>query len=137
MIYQAKKVQMIGYQFNKVISNDFQMKLLKLKKFIYAFVERGDEIQRLDMIDKDSLVIIVTVRARKQLLDNLIDKVKEHQPQILMITMNQEYENENINHIYRIDGLESNYTESSMQGTINFLTLFNIIYVRYGLLYKK
>ncbi len=54
-----------------------------------------------------------------------------------MITMNQEYENENINHIYRIDGLESNYTESSMQGTINFLTLFNIIYVRYGLLYKK
>ena len=113
------------------------MKLLKLKKFIYAFVERGDEIQRLDMIDKDSLVIIVTVRARKQLLDNLIDKVKEHQPQILMITMNQEYENENINHIYRIDGLESNYTESSMQGTINFLTLFNIIYVRYGLLYKK
>lgn len=137
MLYQAKKVQMIGYQFNKVISNDFQMKLLKLKKFIYAFVERGDEIQRLDMIDKDSLVIIVTVRARKQLLDNLIDKVKEHQPQILMITMNQEYENKNINHIYRIDGLESNYTESSMQGTINFLTLFNIIYVRYGLLYKK
>ncbi|MEG0593429.1 MAG: hypothetical protein RR512_08930, partial [Coprobacillus sp.] len=54
MIYDAKKVHMIGYQFNKIISNDFQMKMLKLRKFIYAFVERGDEIQRLDMIDKDS-----------------------------------------------------------------------------------
>lgn len=137
MIYHAKKVQMIGWQFNKVISNDFQMKLLKLKKFIYAFVERGDEIQRLDMIDKDCLVIIVTVRARKQLLDSLIDKIKEYQPQILMITMSQEYENKNVDYIYRIDGLESDYTESSMQGTINFLTLLDIIYVRYGLLYKK
>lgn len=137
MIYHAKKVQMIGYQFNKIISNDFQMKLLKLKKFIYAFVERGDEIQRLDMIDEDSLVIIVTVRARKQLLDTLIDKIKEHHPQILMITMSQDYENKFVDYIYRIDGLESQYTESSMQGTINFLTLLDLIYVRYGLLYKK
>ena len=32
----AKKVHMIGYQFNKIISNDFQMKMLKLKKFVYA-----------------------------------------------------------------------------------------------------
>ena len=105
MIHQAKKVHMIGYQFNKIISNDFQMKMLKHKKFIYAFVERGDEIQRLDMIDQNSLVIIITVRARQQLMDPLIEKISEHHPRILMLTMNQEYENSNINMIYRIDGI--------------------------------
>lgn len=137
MIHQAKKVHMIGYQFNKIISNDFQMKMLKLRKFVYAFVERGDEIQRLDMIDQDSLVIIITVRARKQLMDSLIKKVSERHPQIVMLTMNQDYHNPNINMIYRIQGLESNYTESSMQGTVNFLSLLNVIYVRYGLLYQQ
>ena len=137
MIYKAKKVHMIGYQFNKIISNDFQMKMLKLKKFVYAFVERGDEIQRLDMIDENSLVIIITVRARKELIDPLIEKIHEHHPQILMLTMNKNYHNEYIDYIYCIDGTESHYTESSLQGTMNFLSLLNLIYVRYGLLYRK
>lgn len=137
MIYEAKKVHMIGYQFNKIISNDFQMKMLKLKKFVYAFVERGDEIQRLDMIDKDSLVIIITVRARKQLIDSLVEKIHEHHPKILLLTMNKEYRNDAVDHIYCIDGTESDYSESSMQGTMNFLSLLNLIYIRYGLLYRK
>lgn len=137
MIYEAKKVHMIGYQFNKIISNDFQMKMLKLRKFVYAFVERGDEIQRLDMIDSDSLVVIITVRARKQLIDPLVEKIHEHNPQILLLTMNKEYQNDYIDFIYRIDGTESQYTESSLQGTMNFLSLLNLIYVRYGLLYRK
>lgn len=137
MIHKAKKIHMIGYQFNKIISNDFQMKMLKLGKFIYAFVERGDEIQRLDMIDKNSLVIIVTARARKQFIDPLILKIHEHQPRILLLTMNKDYQNKYIDKIYCIDGTESDYTESSMQGTINFLSLLDLIYVRYGILYRK
>lgn len=137
MIYQAKKVHMLGYQFNKIISNDFQMKMLKHRKFVYAFVERGDEIQRLDIIDKDSLVIIITVRAREQLMKALIDKIKEHHPKILLLTMNQIYQNDDIDWIYRIDGTESQYSESSLQGTMNFLSLLNLIYVRYGLLYRE
>ena len=137
MIYEAKKVHMLGYQFNKIISNDFQMKMLKHRKFIYAFVERGDEIQRLDMIDESSLVIIITVRAREQLMNALINKVKEHHPKILLLTMNQTYQNEDIDWIYRIDGTESQYSESSLQGTMNFLSLLNLIYVRYGLLYRE
>lgn len=137
MIYDAKKVHMLGYQFNKIISNDFQIKMLKLKKFVYAFVNRGDEIQRLDLIDNNSLVIIITVRARKELLDSLIDNIKGKKPQIIMITMSEDYDNEAINFIYRIKGLESDYTESSIQGTINFLTILNLIYTRYGLLYKQ
>lgn len=137
MIHNAKKVHMIGYQFNKIISNDFQMKMLKLRKFIYAFVERGDEIQRLDMIDEDSLVIIITVRARKQLIDSLLTKIHEHHPRVLLITMNKNYHNEYIDEIVCIDGTESQYSESSMQGTMNFLSLLDLIYVRYGLLYRK
>lgn len=137
MIYDAKKVHMIGYQFNKIISNDFQMKMLKLRKFIYAFVERGDEIQRIDMIDKDSLVIIITVRARKELLDPLIENIAAQGPRILLLTMNKDYRNELVDYIYCIEGTESQYTESSLQGTMNFLSLLNLIYVRYGLLYRK
>lgn len=137
LIYQAKKVHMLGYQFNKIISNDFQMKMLKHRKFIYAFVERGDEIQRLDMIDEDSLVIIITVRAREQLMNALIDKIKEHHPKVLLLTMSQTYQNEDVDWIYRIDGTESQYSESSLQGTMNFLSLLNLIYVRYGLLYRE
>lgn len=137
MIHSAKKVHMIGYQFNKIIANDFQMKMLKLKKFVYAFVERGDEIQRLDMIDEDSLVIIITARARRQLIDPLLSKIHEHHPQVLLLTMNKDYRNKYIDSIYCIDGTESRYTESSLQGTMNFLSLLNLIYVRYGLLYRK
>ena len=104
---------------------------------VYAFVDRGDEIQRLDLIDKDSLVIILSVRATPSIMDALINKVKEYSPKILLITLNKEYTNENIDYIYRLDGYESDYTQSSMQGSSCFLTLLNVIYARYGLLYNK
>lgn len=67
----------------------------------------------------------------------LLEKIHEHNPQILLITMNKEFQNDLIDFTYCIDGTESDYTESSMQGTINFLSLLNLIYVRYGLLYRK
>lgn len=137
MLYQAQKVQMIGYQFNKIISNDFQIKMLKLQKFIYAFVERGEDFQRLDINDENTLVIIMTVRARKKLIDSLVKKIKENHPRILMITLNKEYENNDIDMIYRLDGTETDYSESSLQGTMSLLALLNMIYVRYGILYKR
>ena len=136
MIHDASKVHFYGYQFNKIVASDFQLKLLKLKKLIYAFVERGDEIQRLDLIDKDSLVVILSVRARQEVIGALIDKVKESHPKILLITMNKEYKNDKIEYIYRLDGFESDYTQSSIQGSACFISLLNVIYARYGLLYK-
>lgn len=51
--------------------------------------------------------------------------------------MNKDYKNDYIDYIYCIDGTESQYSESSIQGTMNFLSLLNLIYVRYGLLYRK
>lgn len=137
MIHRAKRVHMLGYQFNKIISNDFQMKMIKLKKFVYAFVERGDDIQRLDMLDEDHLVIILSVGSRRQLIDPLVEKIYEKHPTVILITMNQEYTNEHIDYIYRVAGTESDYSESSIQGTINLVSVLNSIYVRYGLLYRK
>lgn len=136
MIHDAHKVHFYGYQFNKIVASDFQLKLLKLKKLIYAFVDRGDEIQRLDLIDKDSLVIILSVRAMEELINGLVDKVKEFHPRILLITLNKEYKNDKIDYIYTLDGFESDYTESSMQGSACLISLFNVIYTRYALLYK-
>ena len=134
-IKDAKKVHLIGYQFNRIILNDFQMKLIKLKKFMFSFVHSGEEIQGLDTIDEDTLVIILTVRARPQLLNELIDSASLNNPKIMMITMNQTFNNNHLDYIYRLKGFDSDYTESAMMGSIDFLTLLNTIYVRYAMLY--
>lgn len=134
-IKDAKKVHLIGYQFNRIVLNDFQMKLIKLKKFMFSFVHSGEEIQGLDTIDEDTLVIILTVRARPQLLDELVNSAALNNPKIMMITMNQTYNNEHLDYIYRLKGFDSAYTQSAMMGSIDFLTLLNTIYVRYAMLY--
>lgn len=136
MIHDASKVHFYGFQFNKIVASDFQLKLLKLKKLIYSFVGREGELEMLDLIDKDSLVIILSVRALPHMINPLIERVKEYHPRILLITLNKEYQNDKIDYIYRISGYESDYTQSSMQGSICFINLLNIIYTRYGLLYK-
>lgn len=136
MIHDASKVHFYGFQFNKIVASDFQLKLLKLKKLIYSFVGREGELEMLDLIDKDSLVVILSVRALPNMINPLIERVKEYHPRILLITLNKEYQNEKIDYIYRINGYESDYTQSSIQGSICFINLLNVIYTRYGLLYK-
>ena len=137
MIYEAKDVHMVGYQFSKIVCTDFQLKMLKLQKFIYAFINKGDEIQKLETIVPGALVIIVSVGARRDLMDPLIKKLKERQPKILMVTMNRNYTNDDVDEFYYLAGMESDYTQSSMMGSVDLVSLFNVIYVRYGLLYGK
>lgn len=137
MIYEAKDTYMFGFQFNKIVANDFQLKMLKLGKMIYSFVDRGDEMNRLNHLDEESLVIILSVSARKELVDEMIEKIKDFNSKIVLITMNKNYKNDNIDYIYRLEGLESDYTVSSLQGTLSFISLLNVIYIQYGLIYKK
>ncbi|MGX8680496.1 MAG: MurR/RpiR family transcriptional regulator [bacterium] len=137
LIHDAKRVHMFGYQFSRMVCNNFQLKMLKLKKFIYSFVNRGDEIQKLDTIEEGDLAIILTVSARKEINDALIAKLKEHNPKILLITCNQEYTNSLVDYYYRLKGDESTYTQSSMMGSISFMSLMDVVYVRYGLLYDQ
>ena len=51
LIHDAPHVFMIGYQFSRIACQDFQLKMLKLEKFLYAFAYRGDEVQKLDLIE--------------------------------------------------------------------------------------
>ena len=136
MIHDASKVHFYGYQFNKIVASNFQLKLLKLKKLIYNFAERGDEIQRLDLIDKDSLVVIMSVSAKENLIEGLYDKIKDTKAKILLITLNKSYTNNKLDFIYYLNGKESDYTQSSLMGSICFESFLNVIYIRYGLLYK-
>ena len=136
-IHDAKNVHMMGYQFSKIVCTDFQLKMLKLKKFVYAFVNRGGEIQKLDTIKEDDLVIIVTVGAREELMDALVKKIKERNARLLMLTMNHSYKNPSVDCYYYLDGYESDYTQSSIMGSIDMMSFLNCIYVRYGLLYDN
>ena len=74
LIHDAHRIHMYGYQFSRIIANDFQLKMLKLKKFIYSFVNRGDEIQKLETIEKGELVrvrvdVVERVRINKLTYD--------------------------------------------------------------------
>lgn len=135
LIHDAPVIHMYAYQFSKLVCTDFQQKMLKLRKFVYAFADRGDGRQKLETIEEGELVIIVSVRARKKIMDSLVEKLKVRKPKLLLVTMNQDYTNEDIDYYLRVKGFESDYTQSAMMGTIDLNTLFNVIYVRYGLKY--
>ena len=137
LIHDAPQVFMIGYQFSRIACQDFQLKMLKLEKFLYAFANRGDEVQRLDLIEENDLVIIVTVRARKELIDSLITRIKKQKARILIVTMNEDYANPEVDYYYHLNGEESDYTQSSISGFIDTVSFFNIVYLRYGLLYNQ
>lgn len=137
LIHDAPQVFMIGYQFSRIACQDFQLKMLKLEKFLYAFANRGDEVQRLDLIEENDLVIIVTVRARKELIDSLITRIKKQKARILIVTMNEDYTNPEVDYYYHLNGEESDYTQSSISGFIDTVSFFNIVYLRYGLLYNQ
>ena len=85
---------------------------------------------------KDDNAITQTIFLRK-VFSNLEYPIVNNEEELLEILKNQNYQNEDIDWIYRIDGTESQYSESSLQGTMNFLSLLNLIYVRYGLLYRE
>ena len=52
IIYDAKKLHFFGFQFNKILASDIQFKLVKLGKFSYAFADRGDDSQRIELLDE-------------------------------------------------------------------------------------
>ena len=137
LIHDAPHVFMIGYQFSRIACQDFQLKMLKLEKFLYAFANRGDEVQKLDLIEENDLVIIVTVRARKELIDSLITRIKKQKARILIVTMNKDYTNPEVDYYYHLNGEESDYTQSSISGFIDTVSFFNVVYLRYGLLYNQ
>lgn len=137
-IYEAKKVHFFGYQFSKVVASDIQMKFMKLGKFIYSFTSRGEENLKYRVVDEDSLAIILSVSANSQQVKEMIRYLRSKRATLLLITCNRESPVLNqVDEYYFIDGKESDFTDSSLSGSINFLTALNVIYIRYGMLYQK
>ena len=57
---------------------------------------------------------------------------------ILLITMNKDTPlKDYVDELFVVNGKESDFTVSSISGSIGLLTALNIIYVRYGLLFQK
>lgn len=137
LIYKSKKVHFFGYQFNKVLASDLQLKFMKLGKFIYAFADRGEDSQKIELLDENSLAIVMSVSGKIG-HQALMEEIHERGAKILLITMNPETPLKNyVDELFVVEGRESDFTVSSISGSIGLLTALNIIYVRYGILFNR
>lgn len=137
LIHDAKKVHFFGYQFNKIVASDLQLKFIKLGKFIYAFADHGDDSQKIELLSEDSLAIVMSVSGKIG-HEHLMEEIHQRGAKTVLITMNPETPLKPLaDELFVIDGMESDFTVSSISGSIGFLTALNIVYVRYGLLYPK
>lgn len=137
LIHDAKRVHFFGYQFNKIVASDLQLKFIKLGKFIYAFADHGEDSQKIELLSEESLAIVMSVSGKIG-HQQLIEEIHQRGAKIVLITMNPEtLLADMVDYLFVIDGLESNFTVSSISGSIGFLTALNIVYIRYGLLYPK
>lgn len=138
IIYDAKKLHFFGFQFNKILASDIQFKLVKLGKFSYAFADRGDDSQRIELLDEDSVAIVLSVRARPVPIGELVKAIKNRGAKVILITMNDKSEVTKLaDHTFVVHGKESDFTESSLSGSTTIKTYFDVLYVRYGLLYPR
>lgn len=138
VIYDAKKLHFFGFQFNKIVASDIQLKLLKLGKFAYAFADRGDDSQRIELLDDTSIAIVISVRARENPIGNLIDAIKARGAKVVLITMNEDTSvASKCDTVFVVKGKESDFSESSISGTTAIKTYLDVLYVRYGILYPR
>lgn len=137
-IHDAIKVHFFGYQFSKVVATDIQMKFMKLGKFIYSFTSRGEEDLKYRVVDQESLAIILSVSANSDQIANMIEFLNSKGARTMLITCNPYSPYlDKVDEYYIIEGQESDFTDSSLSGSINLLTALNTIYIRYGMLYPQ
>lgn len=138
IIYDAKKLHFFGFQFNKIIASDIQLKLLKLGKFAYAFADRGDDSQRIELLDDTSVAIVISVRAKENPIGDLVEAIKARGAKVILITMNPSTTViEKCDRSFIVKGKESEFSESSISGTTTIKTYLDVLYVRYGILYPR
>lgn len=138
IIYDAEKLHFFGFQFNKIVASDIQLKLLKLGKFAYAFADRGDDSQRIELLDDQSVAIVVSIRARENPIGMLVRAIKARGAKVVLITMNENSPvMEECDKAFIVAGYESNFTESSTVGTTTLKTYLDLLYIRYGILYPR
>lgn len=138
IIYESEKLHFFGFQFNKILGSDIQLKLLKLGKFSYAFSDRGDDSQRLELLDDTSVAIVISARARVNPIGSLIHAIKARGAKVILITLNKDTPLINeCDKAFIVHGYESEFSESSTVGTTTLKTYMDLLYVRYGILYPR
>lgn len=138
IIHDAKKLHFFGFQFNKIVASDIQFKLIKLGKFSYAFADRGDDSQRLELLGEDSVALVLSVHANIVPIAGLVGSIKNRGAKVILITLNSESEViPMVDQTFIVHGNESDFTESSISGSTIMKTFFDVLYVRYGLLYPR
>lgn len=138
IIHEAKKIHFFGFQFNKIIASDFQIKLLKLGKLAYAFADRGDDAQRIELLDEDSLAIVLSSRARDLQMFSLVDAIKTRNSKVVLVTMNKDAKViEKVDHAFVVNGIINEIFESSTSETTVIKTFLDLVYFRYGILYPR
>lgn len=138
IIHKAKKIHFFGFQFNKILASDIQLKLLKLGKFAYAFSDRGDDRQRLELLSQESLAIVISARARNIPIASLIENIKAKGAEVVLITLNAQAKAIDLcDKAFVIDAFENTCMESSTSGTTAIKTYLDLVYFRYGILYPR
>lgn len=138
LLHEAKKIHFFGFQFNKIIASDFQIKLLKLGKLAYAFADRGDDAQRIELLDDDSLAIVLSSRARDLQMFSLVDAIKSRKSKVILVTLNSEAKViERVDDAFVVKGLINDIFESATSETTVIKTFLDLVYFRYGILYPR
>lgn len=84
------------------------------------------------------MAIVLSVRARLSPVGDLIKSIKNREAKVILVTLNAESEViELADKTFVVHGKESDFTESSISGTTVMKTFFDVLYVRYGLLYPR
>lgn len=95
-------------------------------------------VKRIELLDEDSVAIVLSVRARLSPVGDLIKSIKNREAKVILVTLNAESEViELADKTFVVHGKESDFTESSISGTTVMKTFFDVLYVRYGLLYPR
>lgn len=138
LIYSSNNVCLFGTQFAQLMAQDLQRKLANLSKIVYHGSDVQEQERLADLLDDNSLVILLSPTGRFILYhDRLWKKIKESSATVVIVTedKNPEYEKRSDYIIYL-----PSYPASSdyiQRHRYDLSYLIEYIYLRYGNLYSS
>lgn len=138
LIYSSNNVCLFGTQFAQLMAQDLQRKLANLSKIVYHGSDIQEQERLADLLDKNSLVILLSPTGRFILYhDRLWKKIKSSSATVVIVTedKNPEYEKRSDYMIYLpIYPTSGDYTQ---RHRYDLSYLIEYIYLRYGNLYSR
>ncbi len=135
-IHSHKRVYFMGLTYTKIVASDIQMKFLSQGKFIYSYSDKGEQERQIDELNEDSLVIILSVSGRLLVMQQIFEKIKKKKAKMMIITLSKDQSLEDrTDYLWRLHGVEGDFSEASIAGTITLMSALNVLYLRYSLNY--